>query len=239
MLTVIIGCEYAGTTTIAWALAGWLAERDSLPVRVHDHWVWPHLTDQDPSTCYLVGPQGRVLEPDRYDELGGPSELRRLGPERAKDIERLNPWMLEQLQRAMVWRHLHPTAYQDAGHAIQVNFYYAEAVYAPMYYAYGGPGSFADRSRRAGEWDSELMRVAADPILVLVTGSPEVVRARMRTNPHPASGVKEADAELVLQGFQDAFDGSRLHNKVRVDTSGATVSESLAELAEALGPYLD
>ena len=236
MLTIIIGCEYAGTSSIARALAGWLAERDSRPVRVHDHWVWPHLTDQAPSTCYLVGPQGRVAEPDRYDELGGPDELRLLSPERAQDIERVSPWLLEQLQRAMVWRHLHPTAYRDADHAIQVNFYYAEAVYAPLYYGYGEPGSFADRTRRAREWEAELTRVATDPMLVLVSASPEAIRARMLSYPHPGPMVKEEDVELVLQRFQDAFDASSLNNKVRVDTSTATVQQSLAELVMAVGP---
>lgn len=228
MLLVLIGCEYSRTTTLAEAIARRLVVHpDSPQVRVHDHWVAPYLTDQDPSTCYLVGPGGRVAEPERFGELGGAAELRRLTTERAGDASELKPWVVEQMQRTLIWRHLHPDAYRDAAHTIQVNFFYGEAVYAPLYYGYGGPGSFADRSRRAREWDTQLLRVVPDTLMVLLRATPEAIRERSANDPHPTTMVPDGDVELVLRRFEDEFANSTIPNKLTIDTSTASVDESV------------
>ena len=87
----------------------------------------------------------------------------------------LRPSVLEQLTRHMVWRHLHPDIYRKNEHVLTTNQYYADAVYAPIYYGFGEPGSFADRRQRAREWDNELLSVAPDTVLVLVRASAEVI----------------------------------------------------------------
>lgn len=56
--------------------------------------------------------------------------------------------MLEQLQRHNVWRHLHPDLFREA--SLFVDHYYAEAVYTPLYFGHGEPGSFGDRTACSG-----------------------------------------------------------------------------------------
>ena len=243
MRLVVIGCEYAGKTTLARGLAERVAAAYGAPVRVHDHWVPPVIWDQDPVTCYVVGAKGVLPEPSRYGSLGG-AERDRLARLHADDVRALGPWLLEQHQRAMVWRHLHPNIYDEAGelgpvsHSIQVDFYYAEAVYAPRYYGYGGPGTFEDRVRRAREWDGRLMDIAPGTVLVHVTATAEEIERRMSAAPHADSLLQPGDAERVLARYADQFEASLLRRKIGIDTTCSTPDESLDELELHLAAYL-
>ena len=71
MRLVVIGCEYAGKTTLACGIAHRVAADSGSAVRVHDHWVPPGIWDQDPATCHLIGPDGVLPERARYGGLGG------------------------------------------------------------------------------------------------------------------------------------------------------------------------
>ena len=71
MRLILIGCEYSGGSTMSRAIAEWrLRERAAATVRIHDHWVYPYIADQDPSTCFIMGPDGIEPEEWRYDHLG-------------------------------------------------------------------------------------------------------------------------------------------------------------------------
>ena len=240
MRLIVIGSEYAGKTTLSVELARWMIRTMGLPaVRCHDHWVVPHLADQDPALCYLVGPAGRVHEVGRYSAPSDAAEVNDGAQEREKDIMALKPWVLEQLQRAMIWRHLHPSAYRDMeDNSIQVNFYYGEAVYAPLYYGYGEPGSFADRRRRARAWDAELMTMAPETVLVQVMASAEAIRRRMRESPRPGCILQEQDVEQVLDRFQEEYDSSLISRRLSLDTTHASVEESLQEFQNEVWPHL-
>ena len=202
----------------------------------------PGIWDQDPATCYLIGPDGVLPERARYGGLGG-VERDRLASAHADDVRALSPWLLEQHQRAMVWRHLHPTAYEEAGdtgpvaHSIQVDFYYAEAVYAPLYYGYGGPGSFDDRVRRAREWDERLMEIAPETILVHVSATADEIERRMAAGPHADPVLKPGDAERVLLRYAGQFDASLIRRKIEIDTTGSTLARSLDELERQIAAY--
>ena len=239
MRLIIIGCEYAGKTTTALAIARWLVEAEgSSEVRIHDHWVFPYLTDQDPSTCYLVGAKGRIPEEGRYRELGSSGDLRELSSERAKAIQALSPWLLEQLQRAMVWRHLHPLG-RESMDKFQIGFYYAEAVYAPLYYGYGEPGSFADRTRRAREWDGVLMETAPETALVHVKATPQVITRRMTQEPRPGGFIKEQDVAGILLRFEEEYASSLIDRKIALDTSDSSVDEVLKEFRTPVSAIFD
>ena len=94
-----------------------------------------------------------------------------LSEEWASDVRALKPWLLEQMQRALIWRHMHHTVIgEDASDSIQVGLHYAEAVYAPLYYGYGRD-TFSDRRRRAREWDRALLEYAPETVLVLLGSS--------------------------------------------------------------------
>ena len=243
MRLVVIGCEYAGKTTLARGIAERVSADSGSAVRVHDHWVPPGIWDQDPATCYVIGPDGVLPERSRYGGLRG-AERDRLASLRAADVRALSPWLLEQHQRAMVWRHLSPaTSTRRSGeigpvaHSIQVDFYYAEAVYAPLYYGYGGPGAFDDRDRRAREWDERLMAIAPETVLVHVAATAEEIERRMAAAPRADSVLKSGDAERVLRRYAEQFDASLIGRKIEIDTTGSTPEQALDELLRGIAAY--
>ena len=75
-------------------------------------------------------------------------------------------------------------------------------------------------------------------MLVLLTASPQVIARRMKGNPHPSSPLKEEDIELVLRRFEEEYEKSRIRNKFTLDTSTATVEETLAEYIKKVEPFL-
>ena len=238
MRLILIGCEYSGGSTMSRAISGWLLrERAATAVRIHDHWVYPYIADQDPSTCFIMGPDGIVPEEWRYSHLGN-NDSATLSEEWASDVRALKPWLLEQLQRIMVWRHMHHTVIEeDASDSIQVGLHYAEAVYAPLYYGYGRD-SFSDRRRRARQWDRALLEFAPETILVLLRASPEAIRERMRAAQRPDGVPREEDIELVIDLFEEQYANTELNQKLAIRTSGVTVEESVAEFAGRVEPFL-
>ena len=61
----------------------------------------------------------------------------------------------------------------------------------------------------------------------------------MLDDSHPNAIVKVGDVELVLERFEDAFKASRLRNKLVIDTSAATVQQSLAEFVSKVEAFLN
>jgi hypothetical protein len=61
----------------------------------------------------------------------------------------------------------------------------------------------------------------------------------MKDDPHQNAVLREKDIEHVLQRFQEEFDKSLISNKFSIDTSTATVDESLAEFVEKIDPFLN
>ena len=147
----------------------------------------------------------------RYGHLGYDAAL---SEEWADDVRALKPWLLEQLQRIMVWRHMHHTVIEeDASDSIQVGLHYAEAVYAPLYYGYGRD-SFSDRRRRARQWDRALLEFAPETILVLLRASPEAIRERMRAAPRPDGVPREEDIGKVIDLFEEQYASTELTQKL-------------------------
>ena len=236
MRLMLIGCEYSGASTMARAIGEWLLrERAAAGVRVHDHWVYPYIADQDPSTCFVMGPGGIVREEWRY--RGGYGDAA-MSEERAADVRAMPAWLLEQMQRALIWRHMHHTVIdEEVSDSIQVGLYYAEAVYAPLYYGYGRD-SFSDRRRRAREWDRALLEIAPETVLVLLRASPEAIRERMRAAPRPDGVPREEDIERVLDLFEEEYAATELRQKLAIRTSGVTVADSVAEFAREVEAIL-
>ena len=239
MRLILIGCEYSGGTTMALAIGDWiLKEFSASGVRIHDHWVYPDISDQDPTKCFILGPGAVIPEEGRYAHLGSDYGSEKLTEERAADVRALKPWILEQAQRIMVWRHMHRSSIAEEWDSIQVGLHYAEAVYAPLYYGYGERGSFADRRRRAREWDRALLEVAPETVLVLLMVSPEVIRERMLAATRPDDILRENDVEKVIGLFEEQYDESELNQKLAIQTSGVSVEESVAEFVRKVEPFL-
>ncbi len=229
MRLILIGCEYAGKTTLAVEISRWMIEAMGLLfVRWHNHFVVPHL-DQHlvvqarENECFVV--------PGK--EAGDLNTV-----EEEQQILALRPLLLEQFQRHMIWRHLHPDMYRDCDDTLTINGYYADAVYAPLYYGYGEPGTFADRRRRARAWDGELLRLAPDTVLVMVKASADVIRQRMLQYPRPRCILKERDVQMVLDRFQEEYDNSLISRSFTLDTTGASVEGSLQEFLGQMWQHL-
>ena len=226
MRLLLIGCEYAGKQTLAAGISRWMIRAMGVPYgRWHDHYVVPRLDGH-----MIVRGNDEAAAPGKEE-----ADLNTAADE--EQILSLRPGVLEQLQRHMIWRHLHPDMYRDDD-VLSINHYYADAVYAPIYHGYGEPGSFADRRQRARAWDVELMELAPDTVLVLVEADAQTIRKRMATTPARKGPLREEDVPLILQRFREEFDESLLHVKLALDTTDSSPDQTLATLLKEVEPQL-
>ena len=158
--------------------------------------------------------------------------------EEVEPILRLSPSIKEQLQRYMIWRHLCNDMYRASDDYLMIDFYYGEAVYAPLYHSYGGPDdSFSDRRRRAREWDTEVMMQAPDTVLVLLRASVDVIRRRMRLDPHAGSILKSDDVPMVLRRFAEEYADSLIERRFALDTSDSSPERTLEDFLRQMRPH--
>jgi hypothetical protein len=210
MRIIMIGCEYAGKTTLTAEISRWLERNLGRPqfgqYMWHDHFVFP----------FAEG-EGEQVETETAHILAMP------------------PSLLEKYSRYMI--HYHLVFYQDSHHLV-VNWYYGDAVYAPLYYGYGEPDGYADRGLMARSYDAKVMQEAPDSVLILVKASPDVIRRRMAQGPRPQCPLQEQDVELVLQRFEEEFKRSGIRRRFTLDTSSATVAETLQTFVKEMEPHL-
>ena len=226
MRLLLIGCEYTGKQTLAVGISQWMIRTMGVPyVRWHDHFVVPRLDGH-----MIVQGDDEAAVPGKDD-----ADLNTADDE--AQILTLRPGVLEQLQRHMIWRHLHPDMYRDDD-VLSINHYYADAVYAPIYHGYGEPGSFSDRLQRAREWDMELLDLAPDTVLVHMQADAKTVRKRMAASPARKGPLRQEEVQLVLQRFREEFDQSLLHVKITLDTTESTPGQTLKRFLEEVEPYL-
>ena len=213
MRLIIVGSEYAGKTTLVNEIVDWRDEIMGPPkplgiVRFHDHFTLP-----------WVGHWDEISEED------------------LKKFMQLGPELKEMFQRYQFSYHLSNLLYRDSDH-ILVGFHIEEAVYAPRYYGYGGKGEYDDRESMARSVELEIMEQAQDTVLVFVKASPEVIAERMRTNPHERTVLKEEDIEETVEAFEHHASHSLLRYRMTLDTSEATVEETMREVVEKIEPHL-
>ena len=119
-----------------------------------------------------------------------------------------------------------------------IGLYFEELVYAPLYYGYGGDGEMGDRREISGMLEQRITRFRPDAVLILVHARPEVIRKRMEENPHSYPVVPAGDVEHIMRRFAEEYDNSLIRQKFSLDTSDATVAESVAEFADKIQRYL-
>ena len=93
--------------------------------------------------------------------------------------------------------------------------------------------------------DAEVNEFYPDMVLVLVKADPDAIRQRMANKQetpfparHEATYFKGDDAETVLARFNEEFEKSLIPRKFEIDTSDATVDESLAEFVQQIKPFI-
>ena len=229
MYLVVTGCEYAGTTTLSHAIAQWMEatfsdERHPSYWSFHDHFKIPHVSHQpgaDEAECMrLLKLNSGLPEADQTrDGLSGDEQ---------RQVLALSPKLMEMFQRFNIEYHLQSDFYKTPDHSV-VGMHIDEAVYAPLYYGYGGEGQYAERETYARAVERKIMNLAPDTVHILVKASPGTIAGRMKENPHQNAVLQGKDIEHVLARFQEEYERSTLANKLSIDTTNATVQESLEE----------
>ena len=211
MRLIIVGCEYAGKTTLANEIVRWTGRTMGGGRTFHDHFTIPN--------------------PE-------------MTPESQEEFLAVNPQIKEMYQRFMMAHHLSSEFYNGPDHNM-VGFHIEEAVYAPLYYGYGGSDSGAggrspegQRTKWARRLDKEILDRAPDTVLVLMRAAPDVIAKRMRENPHKHGVVQEKDIEHVLQRFEEEYSLSLITRRLELDTSSVTIGETLEEFVDKIEPYL-
>ena len=210
MQLIMIGCEYVGKTTLGEGIMNWLRDTVGADTGWHDHFTLPTLE------------RGKNL----------------IDVEKAKTILELLetcPRLVEQYQRFQHEYHIQPTFFKHNDHLL-VNWYYADAVYCPLYYPDLDP---SPRYAVVKHSEAALAEVAPEMILLHVTASADVIRDRMACEPREMCPIKDpSDIEAVLDGFAEAFQYSLLRHKITVDTSSLSEEETLKDFLDKVEPHL-
>ena len=151
---ILVGCEFAGKTTLANEIVEWSKRTLGRYSHFHDHFTIP----------------STELEGDAKEEY-----------------RRASSQIKEMFQRFMMQYHMSPDFYGNVDHHL-MGFHIEEAVYAPLYYGYGGEDSGSpirsakgQRSEMARTMEATILERAPNVILVLLHASPKVIRQRMAT----------------------------------------------------------
>jgi hypothetical protein len=208
MVLILMGCEWTGKKTLSPIIAKWWTEQTGKTAKFHDHFTPPFQVQDNPTT----------------------------DPRENEQVASLIPSLQEKFQRYQVEYHIRPFVHDDD--LLLVNHYYGDAVYAPLYYGYGKAGEYGDRVWLARHWDHVMMEVFPDTVLVLMKASPEVVRQRRAEMPRPACPITEQDVELILDRFDEEFNNSLILRRFTLDTSSASVDETMDEFVQTIEPLL-
>lgn len=225
MNLILVGCEFAGKTTLANEIVEWSKRTLGRYSHFHDHFTIP----------------STELEGDAKEEY-----------------RRASPQIKEMFQRFMMNYHMSPDFYGNADHHL-MGFHIEEAVYAPLYYGYGGENSGSpirsaqgQRTEMARHMEEVILERAPNVVLVLLHATPEVIRQRIsaqedkRTMPRDsepfgpptARVVQDGDVEYVLDRFEEEFRNSLISNRFALDTSTATINETMVQFIEKAVPLL-
>ena len=218
MKLLIVGCEYSGTTTVAHAIRDWFESITGTRIRlVHDHFKIP----------FTIG---------HAEAASGPPLLTE--EERAQYMD-LSPNLKESLQRHNIYYHTPNQASfdGDSEDRIVLGLHIEDAIYGPHYFGYGGENQTGNRRVISQHIEIRFARFAPETVLVHVKASPQIIRMRMRDDPHPSEVIRESDIEFILKRFGDEVAKSTIRHKIAVDTSNASVDESIAEFSKLMEPH--
>jgi hypothetical protein len=214
MRLVLIGCEYSGTTTLANAIRDWAVEVLGERILLHDHGKIPHISGHPPHE----------------------TEATLLTEEEKRQVLEASPRVKELLMRYSLYYHTPYYPRPEGG--IVVGHHVDDMVYGPLYFGYGGDGEPGDRSLVSRHIEQRLLEVAPETVLVLVKASPEAIAERMVATPHQYGVVRQEDIEHILRRFEEEYERSQIRNKIDLDTTVATVEETLAEFVQEVEPHL-
>jgi hypothetical protein len=218
-----MGIEYAGKHTLGVEISRWWAQqtggefKEPPDFAFHDHFTVPH----------VVHAMGHEDHRDLTE----------------KQVLGMNPGLMEHYQRYQIFNKLTP-GYIEMPDLFLLDWYYSDAVYAPLYYGYGGPGQYADRRRMARGLDRDVLSLMPDMVLVLMKASPDAIVTRIESGEspfprrHTDTLFKARDAEVVLERFDEQYEESLIVRKFVIDTTVLTVEDSLLQFKANIVQYL-
>ena len=243
MRLIITGCEYSGTTTLSFELAKWGKKQFIESGKeeagwdlnaFHDHWKIPHVNNF--SSPKSLKEQNELIA-EYPDASNGDWSRTGLTKEEQEMILGLTPRLKEMFQRYHLEYHIQKAFYEQ-NHHIMIGAHIEEGIYGPLYFGYGGPGQKGEREKSMRSFEEQILEIAPDTILILVKADPEVIKNRMKVDPHSNGCLKEKDIEHVLKRFDEEYEASLLNNKFTIDTSSSKIGESFEELIQILQPYI-
>ena len=223
MRLILTGIEYAGKRTLGIEISRWWADQtgeeflEPPHLSFHDHFTLPHVV-------HTMG----------HEDHKEQTEM---------ELLNANPG-LQQLMQIYNINNKFTRGYLEMPDLFLIDWYYSDAVYAPIYYGYGGPGQYADRQMIARKFDAEVNELMPDMILVLMKASSETVKKRVEDAKSPFPSRHQhtyfdvKDTKNVLNLFEEQFEKSLITNKFILDTSTNTVNESLQEFKQQIKPFI-
>lgn len=223
MRLILTGIEYAGKRTLGIEISRWWAQQtgeeflEPPHLAFHDHFTLPHVV-------HTMG----------HEDHKEKTEIELLNS---------NPG-LQQLLQIYNIQNKFTRGYLKMPDLFLIDWYYSDAVYAPIYYGYGGPGQYADRQVIARNFDAEVNELMPDMVLVLMQASPEIIRKRVKENKSPFPGrhahtyFDPKDTEIVSQSFEEQFEKSLITNKFVLNTTTASIDETLQQFKQQIKPFI-
>ena len=215
MKILMIGCEYAGTTTLAVEMSKWME-------RVVGGAIHGGLAFHDHHKLAEAGHVG----------VKGPPESR---PEDEAENLGFSARHRQSYKHYLMSYHLASAFFNDPHH-LMIGMHIDDEIYGPKFLGYGEDQAGLLRKLSVHS-EHKMLEYGEDIILILVKASPEVIARRMRESPHEHEMLKEEDIEEVLGKFEDLYKKSHLGTLGRrfvLDTSTSTVEETMAEFADKI-----
>lgn len=210
MKLLIVGAEFTGTTTLANALHKWKEEEMGCGfTHIHDHFKYPRVSGHPDDTT----------------------------PEEQKMILALTPKLKEMYSRYSL--HYHVQHYKDVDN-LDIGLHIEDGVYAPLYFGYGLPDEFFNRREFFFDHIESLIKeINSDPVIIVhLKAEPEVLRKRIKEHNRENMVMQEQDIDEVLRLFEEGVARSTLGPTITLDTSTASVEESVSEFAKKVQPHL-
>ena len=211
MKLLLVGCEYAGTTTLAHAIDDWMEQAmGSRMSLIHDHWKIP----------YTVGHPADISEEEEQQFLA------------------LSPWLKDNVQRHNIYYHTpRQRTSGESPDKMVIGMHIEDGIYGPQYFGYGGPGERFDRRDVTRKIEHLIVGFEPDTVLVLVKASSDVIARRMKESPHRNGVLQEKDVEHILGRFEEEYGASLIANKITLDTGDSSVERTVAEFVRKMEPY--
>jgi len=215
MRLIVAGCEYSGASTLSRAIGEWAKKTMGADMKIYDSFMLPYFLPLDMTEEEL----------EQFDVL----------PKHLKQV----------FQWHNLASHTMPDALKKDDY-ILVGFQLYEAVYAPLYYGYGRPWDYAEAVGLARHYEVEIMESMPSLVQVLVKASPDAIAKRMEDDPHehgllqsgPHVGAEiKGEIGHVLERFEEVASQSLIRRKITIDTTNATVDESVVQFVKQFDRY--